>query len=140
MNRIPCAHCGNDFLPNPRVKNQRYCNGPACQRGRKSLWQRQKLAEDPDYRANQRDCWKSWRQRHPAYWQQYRKQHPRVQERNRLLQRVRNAKRLPTRRPVIANMDSLSLCFSIQPGPYYLVPPIANMDPLANKFFIIPAP
>jgi hypothetical protein len=65
MKRILCVHCGRDFLPNPRVKNQGYRNRRECQRARKPLWQRQKLAIDPDYQDNQRDCWKSWRQRHP---------------------------------------------------------------------------
>jgi hypothetical protein len=142
MNRILCTHCGRDFLPNPRVKNQRYCNRPECQRLRKALWQRQKLAIDPDYRANQRDCWKSWRKRHPDYWQKYRQRHPGVRQRNRLLQRVRNMKRSPSRRvnmDVIANMDALTPCFSYKPGPYYLVPPIANMDAIPSKVFIIPA-
>lgn len=142
MNRISCAHCGRDFLPNPRVKSQRFCNRPECQRLRKALWQRQKLAADPDYQANQRDCWKSWRQRHPDYWQKYRQRHPGVRQRNRLLQRVRNMKRSPSRRgnmDVIANMDALTPCFSYKPGPYYLVPPIANMDAIPLKVFIIPA-
>lgn len=143
MNRILCAHCGRDFLPNPRVKNQRYCNRPECQRLRKARWQRQKLATDPDYQATQRDCWKNWRQHHPDYWQKYRQQHPGARQRNRLLQRVRNMKRHPSRRvnmDVIANMDSLTPCFSYKPGPYYLVPPIANMDAIPSKVFIIPAP
>jgi len=142
MNRISCAHCGRDFLPNPRVKGQRYCNRPECQRLRKALWQRQKLATDPDYQANQRDCWKSWRQRHSDYWQKYRQRHPGVRQRNRLLQRIRNMKRSATRRgnmDVIANMDALTPCFSYKPGPYYLVPPIANMDAIPLKVFIIPA-
>jgi hypothetical protein len=137
-----CRHCQSFFLPNPRVKNQEYCNHPECQRARKTLWQRRKLSTDPAYQANQRDCWKSWRQRHPEYWQQYRQRHPLVRERNRLLQRVRNTKRHPARRgnmDMIANMDALTPCFSYKPGPYYLVPPIANMDALVQKIFIIPA-
>jgi len=142
MDRIACEHCGRHFVPNPRVKNQRYCNSSECQRARKTLWQSRKLRADPAYRDNQRDCSGNWRQRHPEYWRQYREQHPRSRERNRLLQRVRNAKRRSSRRTarkVIANMDTLTPCYSFKPGPYYLVPPIANMDALTDKFFIIPA-
>jgi hypothetical protein len=142
MDRIACMHCGRDFIPNPRVKNQQYCKLPECQQARKTLWQRRKLATDPAYQDNQRDCGKSWRERHPEYWRQYREQHPPSRGRNRLLQRVRNAKRRSSRRTarkVIANMDTLTPCFSYRPGPYYLVPPIANMDALTDKFFIIPA-
>lgn len=47
---IRCANpcCQRLFVPNPRVKNQRYCNRKNCQRVRKRLWQREKMAGDPD--------------------------------------------------------------------------------------------
>ncbi len=48
-----CAKCGCLFRPNPRVKDQEYCNRSACQRARKRRWQRKRMATDPDYRANQ---------------------------------------------------------------------------------------
>ena len=54
MDKIRCAHCRCLFVPNHRIKNQRYCNKKECQRARKNAWQRQKLANDPDYKANQR--------------------------------------------------------------------------------------
>ena len=143
MNRILCAHCGRDFLPNPRVKNQRYCNRPECQRLRKALWQRQKLATDPDYQANQRDAGKTGGKRHPDYWQKYRQRHPWGPATQSASAARPKLKRPPSRRvnmDVIANMDALTPCFSYKPGPYYLVPPIANMDALPSKVFIIPAP
>jgi hypothetical protein len=141
MKRILCAHCGRSVVANPRVKNQRYCNGPACQRARKALWQRQKIYEDPDYKANQRDCWKQWQKRHPDYWRIYRLSHPLYQKRNRLLQRVRNTNRglLPkVQIDTIAKMDALTSCYSYKPGLYYLIPPIAKMDSIPQKAFIIP--
>ena len=71
MNRtIRCAHCRCLVLPNPRVKTQRFCSNKACQRARKAQWQRTKLATDPDYQANQRDCQRSWQNQHPQYWHQ----------------------------------------------------------------------
>ena len=54
-------------LSNPRVKTQRFCSDKACQRARKAQWQRDKLATDPDYRANQRDCQYRWQHQHPQY-------------------------------------------------------------------------
>jgi hypothetical protein len=45
--RIRCAHCSCLFFPDPRVKNQRYCSSKECQRARKRLWQKEKLAHDP---------------------------------------------------------------------------------------------
>ena len=40
--KIRCANpnCRRLFLPDPRVKGQRYCNKKACQRVRKRQWQR----------------------------------------------------------------------------------------------------
>ena len=65
MKQIRCAHCGRLFDPNPRVKNQRYCSEKECQRVRKKLWQRHKLATDPDYKDNQKDSQKTWRENNP---------------------------------------------------------------------------
>jgi hypothetical protein len=58
------SHCRAPFVPHPRVKAQRCCSHQPCQRARKAQWQRDKLARDPAYRANQRDCQRHW-QRHP---------------------------------------------------------------------------
>jgi len=55
MNGI-CIHCGKSIKPNPRVKNQRYCSEKACQRARRASWQRQKMANDPDYRRIRKDA------------------------------------------------------------------------------------
>ena len=35
ISRIRCAHCRRLFEPNPRVKNQRYCEDEPCQRAGK---------------------------------------------------------------------------------------------------------
>jgi hypothetical protein len=134
--RIRCAHCRRLFQPNPRVKDQRYCSEKPCQRARKNLWQWQKLASDPDYQANQRECDRQWRKRHPDYWRLYRRRHPRSAERNRLFQRARNGKRRPP--PVIAKMDASKPSLSVIPGTYYLVPEIAKMDALTRKVILIP--
>ena len=53
MEEKRCAHCGCPLELNPRSKNQRYCGKKECQRARKRLWQKNKMATDPDYRANQ---------------------------------------------------------------------------------------
>ena len=72
----PMRPCGRLFNPNPRVKNQRYCSEKECQRAWKRLWQRRKLATDPDYKANQADSQKTWREKHPDYWREYRERNP----------------------------------------------------------------
>jgi len=136
---IRCAHCHCRFLPDPRVKHQRFCANKPCQRARKTRWQRAKLATDPDYQANQRDSQRNWQNQHPHYWQQYRHQHADYRERNRLLQQHRDHKRRV--RP-LAKMDVLELVSCIQPGMYHLIPVVgphlAKMDVLSQKCHVIP--
>jgi hypothetical protein len=134
---IRCAHCRRSFHPDPRVKNQRFCGAAACQRARKTLWQRQKMASDPDYKENQRACQKDWQKRHPRYWRTYRARHPGYCRRNRLLQRLRDRKR-PLKS--LAKMDASRAISSVKPGTYYLIPQLAKMDALAQKVLVIPVP
>ena len=133
--KIQCAapHCRRILNPDPRVKNQRYCGEKACQRARKRQWQKEKLAVDPDYKANQRDCQVEWHRRHQGYYGKYRQEHPRYRERNTLLQTCRNAKAR-----VIAKMDALEPAPQNKPGAFYLLPMIAKMDASAQKVLIVP--
>ena len=131
--KIQCAQFGNLFEPNPRVKNQRYCGEKDCQRARKRKWQKDKLATDPDYKANQRECQIEWHARHPGYYNSYRKSHPRYCQRNTLLQGCRNAKAR-----VIAKMDAFKPAPFKDPGAFYLLPLIAKMDASAQKVILIP--
>ena len=134
---IRCAHCRRLFRPDPRVKNQRFCGSPMCQRARKTLWQRQKMAIDPDYKENQRSCQRQWQKHHPDYGRTYRSRHPGYCQRNRLLQRLRDRAR---RLKGLAKMDASRPIFSVKPGTYYLIPQLAKMDALAQKVLVIPAP
>lgn len=134
--RIRCANCRRLFVASPRVKEQRYCSKKSCQRARKSLWQKRKMSADPDYRANQRSCQKQWQEKNPDYYRNYRSHHPLRAERNRLLQRRRNARRL------IAKMDAIEPESALKAGTYYLLPAgdelIAKMDASTPKVFLIP--
>lgn len=136
--KIRCAHCRRLFRPDPRVKNQRFCGQKPCQRARKTLWQRQKMATDPDYKENQRACQREWQERHPLYWRTYRARRPEYCQRNRLLQKGRDRKR-----GILAKMDALEPFSFVKPGTYYLMPEaaqgLAKMDALAQKVLVIPA-
>ena len=133
---IQCVHCGCDFKPDPRVKNQRYCSAKECQRARKRAWQQEKLRSDPDYKANQRDCQREWHKRHPDYYRQYRERHPKNCERNRLMQRCRNSRKRS--RQKVATMDAFRPAPILDPALYYLFPVIAKMDASTQKVLIIP--
>jgi hypothetical protein len=84
------------------VSNQRYCGSAECQRARKRTWQKEKLANDSDYRENKAAAQREWRSRNRQYWREYRKRNPAYREKNRLRQKERNR-----RRSKIAKMDEL---------------------------------
>jgi hypothetical protein len=137
MQKVRCAHCGCRFVPNPRIKNQRYCGKPQCQRARKTSWQRQKLVADPDYQANKRDSQKAWLSRNLTYWQSWRTRHPGYVERNRMGQEDRR-NRYKNR---VAKMDALEPFSVIKTGSYYILPDsdelVAKMDASAKKVRLI---
>jgi hypothetical protein len=134
-----CAHCRRRFVPHPRVKTQRFCANQACQRARKAQWQREKMATDPDYQANQRDAQQAWQHRHPGYWRQYRLRRAAYWERNLLLQTHRDHKRRAT---PLAKMDASASVTFVKPGVYHLIPAVgehlAKMDGLSQKCHVIP--
>jgi hypothetical protein len=133
MKEKRCAHCGCRLNLNPRAKDQRYCGRKECQRARKRAWQKNKMATDPDYRANQQECNKAWKARNPDYWRNYRKTHPRYTERNRLLQKARRSRR-------VAKMDASVADSFVRTGTYWLIPEagVAKMDAFACKVVLVP--
>jgi len=92
MNRL-CKHCGESFTPCRSVPGQEYCSNLSCQRARKRVWQKKKLASDPDYSDNQKSSQQAWRARNPSYMREYRARSRAYTERNRLQQRHRNQRR-----------------------------------------------
>ena len=102
MNKVRCAHCGSWFVPNPHIKHQRYCGKVECQRARKTSWQKQKLAADPDYQADKQESQSAWRIGNPKYWQNWRLRHPEYVERNRVLQKERRRRHIKE----VAKMDA----------------------------------
>jgi len=91
-----CKNCHTLRPANIRLKGiQDYCNAKKCQRARKAAWQRNKMDNDPHYRAKQIDCLNKWRKKRPLdqYQKQYRQEHPDYVKKNRELQILRNQKR-----------------------------------------------
>ena len=146
MDPIPCFHCGQYFTPSPRHKDQRYCKKPACQRARKAEWQRNKMATDPQYKADQKQSHYEWLRANPNYWKDYRKRNPKKAERNLILQIIRNRRRRKCKdsaakmdAPVIAKMDASKRNDFRLVGQFWLVPVIAKMDALKIILRTIPA-
>jgi hypothetical protein len=126
MRPIRCAACHAPFTPKKPVPHQRFCSKPACQRERRRRWQRQKLKDDADYRANQAAAQKRWRENNADYWRRYRQTHPDYTARNREQQQQRNRRRNRTATgpspPAIAKMNANPSQKRIASGTYRLVP------------------
>ncbi|PIP43926.1 MAG: hypothetical protein COX17_04310 [Deltaproteobacteria bacterium CG23_combo_of_CG06-09_8_20_14_all_60_8] len=117
-----CLCCRRKLPVNPRIKDQRFCGQAVCQRDRKRRWQQAKMTTDPDYRNNQRDAQKTWRERNPDYW------------------RKRAAKRAPPPRPTgsvtapAVKMDTLSEYFNAETVKYIIV----SIDARGRKMDALP--
>ena len=131
--------CKRRLMAHPAVSHKRYCSDPECQKARKRIWQKGKLARDADYRANQAEAQRQWRSRNKGYWRAYRKKNPAYAETNRIRQRERNRRRRSG--AGIAKMDELKGKRVIRSGRYRLVPfcnpGIAKMDELIVEIGII---
>jgi hypothetical protein len=131
-----CAACGDGFTQRRNVCGQQYCSKRGCQRERRRRWQRDKLKQDSDYRANQAAAQRRWRERHRDYWHKYRQSHREYTVRNREKQRERNRRRSRGgTRPwtaSIAKMDVYEDKNIITSGTYRMIPEsrpgIAKMD------------
>jgi hypothetical protein len=136
-----CLACGNAFLPLPHVPHQRYCSSKPCQRARRRDWQNHRLRIDKDYRDNQARAQAKWRAGHSGYWREYRAAHPAYRERNRSMQRMRNARR--SCRP-IAKMDVIGRRWPLGSGFYVLShadeSSVAKMDAWTVHIAVLSAP
>jgi len=134
-----CECCKRRFIPRPAVRHQEYCTNPECQKARKRAWQKEKLASDSDYRANQAEAQRQWRSRNRDYWRRYRKRNPVYTETNRMGQKGRNRRRRSG--AGIAKMDEVKGKSFIRSGRYRLVPfcnsGVAKMDELIVEIGVI---
>jgi len=140
--RRRCKACEKLFTPHRSVPMQQYCSAGGCQKARRRLTQKRKMAEDPDYRDNQRRAQKQWRDSHSGYWRRYRADHPEYDQRNRERQRERNARRRELLRGTIAKMDELSRENNLISGRYKLVllgDGVAKMDELMVEITAVKA-
>jgi hypothetical protein len=134
-----CLCCKKLFQPHPAVHDQQYCSERGCQKARKRKWQKEKLANDKDYRMNQAEAQRQWRSRNKDYWKRYRKQNPAYTENNRNRQKERNRRRRSG--AGIAKMDELKGKPPVVSGRYRLIPfgipGIAKMDELIVEIGVI---
>jgi hypothetical protein len=140
-----CAHCHEAFFTK-RNPLQQYCNHQACQNARKCHWRKQKRADDPDYRQNQRRANQKWQKRCSLYWRQYRATHADYTQRNRQQQANRDRQRSQKSHfgdaSFLAKSDALGGKNPDLSGCYHLVrvtPDLAKSDALLVKISLITA-
>lgn len=122
----------------PHIPDQQYCSKKKCQNKRRQDWRRRKLSKDPDYKADQYDAQKRWRDNHPDYWKRYRSNHPDYVEKNREQQKVRNQRRktaLLEPVPQIAKRYALNPDMNIKSGTYALSP--IEGDKIAKRYALL---
>jgi len=138
MKRV-CRCCGCWFIPRANVADQQYCSRRICQNGRRQRWRKQKLASDPDYKANQYDAQRRWCEKNPDYWKQYRATHPAYRRRNRQQQSERNKKRtlsLVDTGPLIAKRYASKDQNDIISGIYRMVPVYGAMIAKSDAYLV----
>ena len=143
MEEIQCWHCGHFVPKSPRHTEQYYCGKPECQKARKAAWKRKKMRDDPEYRLNHQTSNKAWHEAHPGYWKMYREKNPKKAERNRMLQMIRNKRRLKRNqgesdRSLIAKVDASTIRKIKVTGQFWIVPMIAKVDALKVYISEIP--
>jgi hypothetical protein len=139
-----CAACGEEKVANPRLKPgvQEYCSQPACYLVGRSVRQKKRLAGDPIYREAQKKADGDWRKNRPDYYRDYRKDHPEAVRRNRLLQRLRDARRrkrgrvLPDTTAAVDRMenpDSIGVSEEMTSGNYVM----KRVDGRSRRYFLV---
>lgn len=126
MKKKRCLCCQKTFTPDRYHPNQKYCKEPECQQTRRTTYQREKLKNDKDYRANHADSQLRWRVKHKDYWSSYRQEHPEYVKRNRIftLQRYHRKRTVRPQRCAgnFANMYVAPLQHPVKSGRYRLLP------------------
>jgi hypothetical protein len=117
-----CQHCHRSLSRRRHLPNQTFCRQKPCQNARKNKWRKEKLASDADYKADQRDAQRRWREKNPGYSRSYRERHPGYVGANRSGQKIRNMRRRPpgSGPPLIAKSDASHEKNSLNPGLYII--------------------
>lgn len=67
-----CQICKQYFIPIPQRPQQKYCSNIACKKAGRSLWQRNRMQTDPEYKENQARINKTWHAKNLNYYKGYR--------------------------------------------------------------------
>jgi hypothetical protein len=139
MGQRRCRYCQKDFQLSKFQPRQTVCGERDCQRRRRSDYQKENIASDPEYRQVCRDSPRKWRTRNPDYWKRYREKHPASVERNLAAQKLRDRKRklcnLANNTSAPDLRHSLAEVWLIGPG----APHLANNNSALAQIWVIEA-
>lgn len=71
MSEKTCYFCKRQFSSSRYHPDQNICSSQECQRKRRTVYHRKKLALDPTYRDQCRDSQRKWREKNPDYMKRY---------------------------------------------------------------------
>ena len=72
-----CIHCGQSFLPDPRVgRRQKRCAEEECRKAANRRKVRKWVQCNPDILPSLQAKMRVWAKAYPDYWRRYRKEHP----------------------------------------------------------------
>jgi|APSaa5957512576_1039674.scaffolds.fasta_scaffold148432_1 hypothetical protein len=140
MKMKKCKCCNKPFIPSHKHPNQIYCFRIDCKKKRKAMYQRKKMKNDVDYRANQKNANKQWLKSNKNYYKDYRKKNPDKVKRNVILQAIRNYKNRSYKKIILPSSNSSNLIAKMElvnssennnnkySGTYWLIPMIAKME------------
>ena len=132
MEKRRCVVCRKTFTPTGRVRDQRFCALPECQKERRRRGQKKKRRRDEDYQENDERAQREWTKKHPGYFKAYRESHPDYTEKNLQQQRQRDAKRREAAKKKDVEPGGIQMPKGpLESGTYELR--LANSDVLVNE-------
>ena len=75
-----CHVCNQSFTPLPQHPQQKFCPNITCKKAGKSLWQRNRMQTDPEYKENQALINKTWYTKNLNYKKNYRENKKKLAE------------------------------------------------------------
>lgn len=139
-----CRKCRELFLPdvrsyhpmgNPtiRISSQHYCSQPQCQQESHRRSHKAHVTKKPLYRQKQLLSARRWRKKNSGYWHKRREERPDVVERNRVLQRQRDAKAKGN----LANINSIGAVRIEKLGRIGVLIDLANINSIEVPWTIV---
>lgn len=140
-----CRNCRELFFPDRRsyrptrenpalvISPQKFCSKPECQKQSDRESHQTHVKNNPLYRQKQLLSARRWRKKNSGFWGQWRQEHPEVVERNRVLQRRRDAKA----KTDLANINSIEAVCAEKLHRIERLIDLANINPIRISWMTV---